>query len=190
MNILEEIPKTSSIKTNPQINTEFTKSAINVNETLNYFLDFRFFMLILLITLVGLFHANQSFKNIILNAYDIFLNFIDIIFNFFGKSLNLGTDVAADVAHTGIDIAEGTLQNVGNLMIGDEAIEKPKHTYNAPNPDNSENNIQKPISSTKTKWCLIGEYENKRGCVSIKDSEKCMSGQVFPNERLCLQTNH
>jgi hypothetical protein len=190
MNILEEIPKTSSIKTSPQITTEFTNSTVNINETLDYFLDIRFFMLIFFIILVGLYHVNQSFKNIVLNSYDIFLNFIDIIFNFFGKSLNFSTDVAADVAHTGIDVAEGTLQNVGNLMIGDEAIEKPRHTYTSPNPDNSENNIQKPISSTKTKWCLIGEYENKRGCVSIKDSEKCMSGQVFPNQRMCLQTNN
>lgn len=194
MNILEEIPKTSSIKTSPNIvsSPELSNSNTNITitSTIDYFLDIRFFTLIFVIVLVALFHMSYTFKNIILNIYDIFLNFIDMLFNFFGKTLNLSTDVAANVAHTGIDVAEGTIQNVGNLMIGDEAVERPTYKYNTPIPDDTDNNIQKSISSSKTKWCLIGEYKNKRGCVSVKDSEKCLSGQVFPNERMCLQSTH
>ena len=43
-----------------------------------------------------------------------------------------------------------------------------------------------PISSNKNGWCLIGEYENKRGCIEVDDSEKCMSGQVYPTRQACV----
>ena len=55
-----------------------------------------------------------------------------------------------------------------------------------PSPDVSENTIQKSLNSNKTKWCLAGEYQNKRGCINLSESDKCMSGQVFPTEEMCL----
>jgi len=55
-----------------------------------------------------------------------------------------------------------------------------------PVPDSGDNAIQKPLSATKTKWCLVGEYANKRGCIDIGESDKCLSGQVFPSEQMCL----
>ena len=55
--------------------------------------------------------------------------------------------------------------------------------------DNSENPIQKPISSGKSGWCLVGEYANKRGCIEVSETDKCMSGQVFPNQKMCLNPN-
>ena len=58
-----------------------------------------------------------------------------------------------------------------------------------PMPSASENPIQKPISANKTNWCLIGEYQQKRGCIEIKDHDKCMSGQVFPTQKMCLNPN-
>ena len=36
------------------------------------------------------------------------------------------------------------------------------------------------------KYCLVGEYHNKRGCIEVADGDKCMSGQVFPSQQLCL----
>ena len=77
-------------------------------------------------------------------------------------------------------------------MIGDEAIGQAQHgskMYSGipePSPDVSENTIQKSLNSNKTKWCLAGEYQNKRGCINLSESDKCMSGQVFPTEEMCL----
>lgn len=163
---------------------------------------------------------------------------------FFGYStgtiINKSADVAADVAKTGIDIAQGSIRNVGNLVQGkpgddndranrsildetiqkkvDTAIEKKlseterkeaenrkekeetqksekkeaeskKSNYKNPadaQPDTSENVIQKPITSDKIGWCLIGEYANKRGCVSVAESDQCLSGQIFPSKEMCL----
>jgi len=55
-----------------------------------------------------------------------------------------------------------------------------------PQPDSTENPIQNPISSNKMNWCLVGEFNKKRGCVPVADETKCLSGQVFPNQAMCL----
>jgi hypothetical protein len=121
-----------------------------------------------------------------------------------GTLINKGADVVSDTAKLGIDIAEGTIQNVGNILISassgkvpteltqinpldiklneDKQISKPKQ----PSEDTSENPIQKPISASKSGWCLIGEYENRRGCIEVGEQDKCLSGQIFPNQKMCL----
>jgi hypothetical protein len=53
-------------------------------------------------------------------------------------------------------------------------------------PSTTENPIQKPVSSSKSNWCLIGEYQGKRTCIEVKDYDKCVSGQLFPNQNDCL----
>ena len=57
---------------------------------------------------------------------------------------------------------------------------------NQPEPDTSVDPIQKPITSNKINWCLVGEYQGKRGCIEVDDTSKCMSGQVFPTQATCL----
>ena len=116
-----------------------------------------------------------------------------------GTILNKSADVVSDTGKVALDIAEGTVQNVGNLMIKasksgvnmetQSELEKAlqmNRLENQAEDDVSENPIQKPISSNKNGWCLIGEYENKRGCIEVDDSEKCMSGQVYPTRQACV----
>ena len=121
-----------------------------------------------------------------------------------GTLINKGADVVSDTAKLGIDIAEGTVQDIGNILISassgsvptnltqinpldiklnqDKQISKPKQ----PSEDTTENPIQKPISASKSGWCLIGEYENRRGCIEVGEQDKCLSGQIFPNQKMCL----
>jgi hypothetical protein len=104
-----------------------------------------------------------------------------------GTAINKAAEITSDVTTGGIELAEGAIQNVGNIMIGDKAVGHKKYGAPAdPEPDTPEDSIQKSLSSSKTKWCLVGEYKNKRGCIDISESDKCLSGQVFPNEEMCL----
>ena len=120
-----------------------------------------------------------------INLLDILSNFLKLLIKLFGpivsqllslvgyttgSLLNTSADVAADTAKGAIDIAEGTIQNVGDLMIKaskddinlgarselDSALSM--KTINNANTDVSENPIQKPISANKVNWCLVGEY--------------------------------
>lgn len=118
-----------------------------------------------------------------------------------GHLLNTTADIGADTAKLGIDIAEGTAQSIGNLLKDaskggmDEAekqrLEKALTPRNcpkssSPEPDKSSNVIQTAISSKKNGWCFVGEDNGARGCVSVGEHDKCMSGQIFPSKEMCL----
>jgi len=122
------------------------------------------------------------------------------------------TDVVTDVAKSGIDLAGDTIQSAAELLKDasrghvatdavnqldnsfkygkssklDSVINNSKPGMNQPVPDASVDPIQKPITAGKVNWCLVGEYQGKRGCIEVDDDSKCMSGQVFPTQNLCL----
>ena len=110
-----------------------------------------------------------------------------------GSFLNKSADVVGDVAKTGVDIAEGSVKSVGTILkdasrpnVNTQATGSLDSAINNVAPTPSENPIQKPITAGKTSWCLVGEYEGKRGCISVNDYDKCLSGQVFASQDQCL----
>jgi hypothetical protein len=131
-----------------------------------------------------------------------------------GSVINKGASIAGGAAQFGIDVAQGAVQNVGGLLkntsapyvndftkksldsvltpgndvsyVGQYGVGLPSKQ---PKPDSTENPIQKPITSSKAQWCLVGEYNGKRGCVEVQDQAKCLSGQIFPSQTQCMNTN-
>lgn len=120
-----------------------------------------------------------------------------------GNLLNKSADVVADTSKFAIDIAEGSIQDIGNLLIKASKQGSPstpsttselskslkiETTNEVPTTDIPENPIQKPISSGKQNWCLIGEFDNKRKCVEMTAYDKCMSGQVYDSINKCVMS--
>ena len=113
-----------------------------------------------------------------------------------GTIINKTTDITEDAVKTSVDITGGAIQSVGNLLIKasdenrnkslDSSINSSKGTLRIPEPSPSENPIQKPISASKSQWCLVGEYKESRGCIEVGEHDKCISGQIFPSQQLCL----
>merc|ERR1711968_374749 len=152
-----------------------------------------------------------------INLLDILSNIIKLIIKIFsplitellsilgytsGSIINKTADVAADVGKGAIDIGEGAIQGVGDLSIkasrkgvDSEAANQLDSVLsiddkNANNlVDDPEDPIQKPISSSKAGWCLVGEFDNRRSCIQVNEYDKCMSGQIFPNREQCLKIN-
>jgi len=142
--------------------------------------------------------------NIMQTFIQIFGPLVSQILSIFGYTtgtvLNKTADVVADTAKTGIDIAEGSIQSVGNILRDasqsnvdvrskqslDTVLNRGILTGNEPRADTTENPIQKPITAGKQNWCLVGEYQGKRGCIEVGEHDKCLSGQVFPNQKMCL----
>ena len=57
-------------------------------------------------------------------------------------------------------------------------------------PSTSASPVQTSIpASSKAQWCLVGEYNERRGCVAIDQNTRCMSGQVFPTQNACMNPN-
>lgn len=171
------------------------------------FFDFKTVLILclcafLLLILLGI-NIFTILGNSLNNLSEVFkpfaLNFLKAFGYSTGTVINTSADAVSDVAKTSIDIAEGSIQDIGNLLISasedeqkkkekslEKTVQKDSSQPQQPSPDNSSNSIQKPITSDKSSWCLIGEFQNKRGCVPITESDKCLSGQIFPNQAMCL----
>jgi len=117
-----------------------------------------------------------------------------------GSIIDRSSDVVADSAKVGVDILHGTAESVGELLIKasghgaggalDKQINQPPMIAPIPpSPNETTSPIQGQSGQSKSQWCLVGEYNGTRGCVSVTDQDKCLSGQVFPNQQMCLNPN-
>ena len=43
--------------------------------------------------------------------------------------------------------------------------------------------------ATKGGWCYIGTYSGYRSCSEVGSAEKCMSGDIFPTQDVCVNPN-
>lgn len=232
---LEKEEKQESFSEMPNYSSNTSSSSSNW-----FTLDTKNILIILLIVFI-LFPAlitsivivlGDSFKSITDFLKPIIIDFSRLFGYSAGTIINTTADVATDVSKTGIDIAGGSIKNVGNLIQGKtgpeinikekpcldnnndndndkgkypkdldiiiqkkidekvdkkiEDIDKRPTKYKEYKADTDDNTIQKPIASDKINWCLVGEYQNKRGCVSVTESDKCLSGQIFPSKEMCL----
>jgi len=192
------------------VNTNVLNNS-NILPTSSIFNNKNYIIILLLILLILSFlgiNILAMFGNFIQTIVNIFGPLVTQILSVFGYTAGTLIDKSAEVvtntAKTGIDIAGGTVGSIGDLMKDasrpgvdekakqqlDNSINLPKHTEKPtpkqPEADSSTNPIQKPISSNKAGWCLVGEYEGRRGCIQVGQEDKCLSGQVYPNQKMCL----
>lgn len=155
------------------------------------------------------------FSSLGINIFIVIGNFFQTIVNLFGPLISqllsifgytAGTiidksaDILTDTTKAGVEIAGGAVHSVGDLLkdasranIDPKARNQLDRTINSsgiqfrePKADTTTNPIQNPITSGKQRWCLVGEYQGKRGCIAVTDADKCLSGQIFPTQQLCL----
>lgn len=192
------------------VNTNISNNS-NILPTSDIFNNKNYIIILLLVLLILSFlgiNILAIFGNLIQTIVSIFGPLVTQILSVFGYTAGTLIDKSAEVvtntAKTGIDIAGETVGSIGDLMKDasrpgvdekakqqlDQSInlsklsEKPKAKQ--PEADSATNPIQKPITSNKAGWCLVGEYEGRRGCIQVGQEDKCLSGQVYPNQKMCL----
>lgn len=143
--------------------------------------------------------------NVLQNVGNMIFPFFQRLFGLIGYTtgtvVNKTADVVGNTAKVGIDIAHGSVENVGNLLIkgagGNANYFQPTDLSNALNRDNSkpENNpnpptkekfIQEPMSTSKKTWVLNEEGSPGLNWISVDDYDKNMSSQVFPHQKMAL----
>jgi len=181
--------------------------ATSVNSS-NFLSDNRNIVIGILVGLLILSFLGINLASIVGNVVDminqIFGPFVSQILSVFGYTagtiLNKTSDVVTDTAKTGLDIADGTIHSIGDLLKNassgnivssakhslDNALNQTNKKHMPPNADKSESSIQQPISTGKAGWCLVGDFQGRRGCVEVNQQDQCLSGQVFPTQKLCL----
>lgn len=120
------------------------------------------------------------------------------------EGAKLGVDVAAGTVESGIDVIQGQLdmdqsgsQNntstpttntnakQGSLSASLTSALADAEYNSEPLPDDATSSTQR-AGPTKSGYCYIGEDRGFRSCVSVKDSDVCMSGQIFPSNEICV----
>lgn len=159
-------------------------------------------LVILILSLLGI-NIFTIFGNSLQNFIDIFSPIISKTLAELGYAsgniITQSSDILADTSKTGIDILNDTVNSVGDLLLKassknpnarlDKYINQPPtEPPRSPDPNSTSSPIQSGGSS-KSNWCLVGEYNGTRGCISVTDQDKCLSGQVFPSQQQCLNPN-
>lgn len=160
-------------------------------------------LVILGLTLLGIniFIMVGDLLNAIVRAFEPIIKQVLSIFGYTtGSVITKTADVAGDVVKTGVDVAEGSLISVGTMLkdasrgnVNPDAASSldavlnadGTAVYQAAAPSSTTNPIQRPITASKGGWCLVGEYEGKRGCVSVSESDKCLSGKLYSSKAEC-----
>ena len=160
-------------------------------------------LVILVLSLLGI-NVFTIFGNALQKLIDIFNPIVSKVLKDLGYAsgnvISSTSDILADTSKTGIDILNGTVHSVGDLLLKasgqgagaslDSQINQPPIIApKPPSPNESSNPIQSTPSVNKNQWCLVGEYNGARGCISVSDQDKCLSGQVFPTQQMCLNPN-
>lgn len=52
--------------------------------------------------------------------------------------------------------------------------------------DDSNSSVQ---TKGKAGWCLIGEDKGVRNCIKVGANDTCLSGDIFPNNQICVNPN-
>lgn len=126
-----------------------------------------------ILAIIGNFFTSLVYllKPLVLQILSIFGYVTGTVIEKSGEIVQKGGDVLLDASIPNLNNIKGVNGSFANSQ---------------PMPDSTTNPIQNPITSAKTGWCLVGEYEGRRGCIAIGDQDKCLSGQVFPNQQMCL----
>lgn len=178
----------------PTLNLNSNSNTNSRNQS--YIIGILIFLLVITFLGINLMNVGTNFAQSLYNIFGPIINQVLHLLGFTaGTVINKTADVVSDAAKVTIDLSEGAVQNFGDLLIkstNEEVLALDKKINNAPlppqepKPDNTENPIQKPPSAAKKSWCLVGEYQGRRGCIEISDQDKCISGQVFPEQKMCL----
>jgi hypothetical protein len=80
------------------------------------------------------------------------------------------------------------IQDTNGSMNNNSISNNMSNTFNY-TADDSMSNIQQSKSNSKSGWCFIGEDRGFRSCIQVNENEKCMSGDIFPSQEICINPN-
>lgn len=127
-----------------------------------------------------------------------------------GETLNFIADTIAVLGTKLLQIFNGVVHELTSFMLpkGSQTTNTEPSTQILPvtmptplissNPSSNVNNVQPndsvattttgatPTAASSSNWCLVGEFNSKRSCVQIENSQKCLSGLIFPTLDNCL----
>lgn len=82
---------------------------------------------------------------------------------------------------------DATLNNALNKALNTANVNSQGQNMNNYNADDATSSIQSGVQ--KSGWCYIGEDRGFRTCGEVGPNDKCMSGDIFPSQEICVNPN-
>jgi len=124
--------------------------------------------------------------------------------NIAAEGAKLGIDVAAGTVESGVDVIQGQLdmEQTGNSSQQQQQQQSSKSSKSSisasltsalanaeentePLPDDAMSSTQRN-GTGKSGYCYIGEDRGFRSCISVSENDTCMSGDIFPSQEICV----
>jgi hypothetical protein len=110
-----------------------------------------------------------------------------------------GADVAAKAVTSGVNILEKGISKKDGAKINkiddhskidinllNNAVRKQDNNTDEPEPDEAGSRTQSSKANIKSGYCYIGEDRGFRRCIKVGEGDKCMSGDIFPTDEICV----
>ena len=209
-NSLPSMPDFSSSTTTSSSGEGILDSIKNMNPT-------TWLLIILIFTFLG-FNIFVYLAKGTEQLNNIFGPIVNFISNFFGKVTGQVIDVSAEggkaVVNTGAGAIDTGLTAIQNITPNKANSSVPSVPVTQNQPDLMSNNtLNKALNSSQNKkqsnndyeadeasssiqsgppksgWCYIGEDRGFRTCAQVGVNDKCMSGDIFPSQEICVNPN-
>jgi hypothetical protein len=166
---------------------------------------FKYLIIILIISILG-FNLFNYLGKITQYLTDIFGPSFKTIAGFLGIAVGETTKTSLDVTSKGTSAVSGSLisginvlesklakgiskNNIDNENENRSLYSNSSSTKQVPTSDDMESTIQNNKSINKSGFCYIGTDNGLRHCVNVTESDKCMSGNIFPTKEICINPN-
>ena len=134
---------------------------------------------------------------------DIFKNFMTSYGKYIPEGIKKTLNLTEKGTALGLDVAAGTIQDVKKVVTKETGVvaktwkardKKLEQSIDAGNfkglnnfpqhePDETDSKVQE---KSKKGWCYIGTDRTFRSCIKVNESDKCMSGKIFPTKDICI----
>jgi len=134
---------------------------------------------------------------------DIFKNFMASYGKYIPEGIKKTLNLTEKGTALGLDVAAGTIQDVKKVVTKETGVaaktwkardQKLEQSIDAGNfkglnnfpqhePDETDSKVQE---KSKKGWCYIGTDRTFRSCIKVNESDKCMSGKIFPTKDICI----
>jgi len=134
---------------------------------------------------------------------DVFKNFMASYGKYIPEGIQKTLNLTEKGTALGLDVAAGTIQDVRKIVTKETGVKS--KTWNARDrkleksidagnfkglnnfpqhePDETDSNVQE---KSKKGWCYTGTDRTFRSCIKVNESDKCMSGKIFPTKDICI----
>jgi hypothetical protein len=131
----------------------------------------------------------QSFIVIVNPLLNGIYTFVVNILSIFGFSTGTLINAVSDTTDNVLNAVGTKLIDVSQKGLD---INTSRYSINNPQPDDSNSVIQKSFSSSKNKWCLVGNdpKSGKGSCFELTENQQCLSNNIFSNKEMCINNKN